>query len=359
MEAEFKQAKRLIDKSDKILVIAHRKPDGDTIGACISLKQALKEQNKDVQIACIDNIPERYFYMSEAKDFIQEFNFREYDLLIVCDAGASYMTNYHEKYPDIFKGEVPIINIDHHASNDNFGTVNIVDPSSASTTLILYRFFKFASYSITPKIATALLTGIYNDTGSFMHQNTTPETLKIAGELVAKGAKITQISKNLFKTTPVSTLRLWGRVLNNLKVNSDSVAVSVITKKDFDECGAEIDELSGAVDFINCVPNTKFTVLLHEDEKGNVKGSFRTRNEDVDLEEIAAKFGGGGHKKAAGFTLPGRLKKEIRWTIIPSTTEGVLLKDKQRVHRNLNKKLISSKKMHLIKADFDITEEMK
>jgi phosphoesterase RecJ-like protein len=278
-------------------------------------------------MACIDEIPERYFYMPDVKDFITDFNFREYDLIIVCDAGASYMTNYHEKYPDILKGDVPVINIDHHASNDNFGTINVVDSNSASTTMIMYKFFKFADYKITPQIATGFLTGLYNDTGSFMHQNTTPETLKIAGELMNLGGRVVDVSKHLFKTTPVSTLKLWGRVLANLKLNKEGVAMSVITKSDFDECGAEIDELSGAVDFINCIPQTKFTVLLHEDEKGNVKGSFRTRQEDVDLEEIASKFGGGGHKKAAGFTLPGKLEKETRWKIIPS--------HKDRKHRSL------------------------
>jgi len=210
------------------------------------------------------------------------------------------------------------VNIDHHASNDNFGTINMVDSQSASTTMILYKFLKYAGYEITPQSATALLTGIYNDTGSFMHQNTTPDTLKIASDLMNYGGRIVDVSRNLFKTTPVSTLKLWGKVLDNLKINKDGVAMSVITKSDFDECGAEIDELSGAVDFINCVPETKFTVLLHEDEKGNVKGSFRTRNEEVDLEEIASKFGGGGHKKAAGFTLPGKLQKETTWKIIPA-----------------------------------------
>ena len=318
MEAEFQQAKRLIDKSDKILLIAHRKPDGDTLGSCIAFYHALSKEGKQADMACIDDIPERYKYMPDIHRFIKEFDYHDYDLMIVCDAGASYMTNYHEKYEGIFSGEVPVINIDHHASNDNFGTVNIVDHMSASTTMIIYKFFRFAGYNITPVIATALLTGIYNDTGSFMHQNTTPETLKIAGELTAYGGRVVDVSKNLFKTTPISTLKLWGKVLSNLKVNKDGVAMSVITKQDFDECGAEIDELSGAVDFINCVPNTNYTVLLHEDENGNVKGSFRTRKDGVDLEKIASKFGGGGHKKAAGFTVPGRLEKEVRWKIVPA-----------------------------------------
>lgn len=328
MEAQFQQMKRQIEKAEKILLIAHRKPDGDTLGSCIALKHAIAAMDKDVQMACIDEIPERYSYMPDVSSFISEFDFRDYDLLIVCDAGASYMTSYHEIYPDIFKGDVPVINVDHHASNDNFGTLNIVDSNSASTTMMIFKYFRFANYEFNPLIATALLTGLYNDTGSFMHQNTTPDTLKIAGKLLAAGGRVTDVSKNLFNTTPVSTLKLWGRVLDNLKINEEGVAMSVVTEKDFKECHAEIDELSGAVDFINCVPETKFTVLLHEDEQGNVKGSFRTRNEDVDLEEIASKFGGGGHKKASGFTMQGKLEKETRWKIIPAHDK--------RKHRSLN-----------------------
>lgn len=330
MEAQFQQMKRQIEKSEKILLIAHRKPDGDTLGSCIALKYAIAAMDKEVQMACIDEIPERYSYMPDVNNFISEFDFRDYDLLIVCDAGASYMTSYHEVYPDIFKGDVAVINVDHHASNDNFGTINIVDSNSASTTIMIFKLFKYAGYDFNPIVATALLTGIYNDTGSFMHQNTTPETLKIAGELLAAGGRVVDVSKNLFNTTPVSTLKLWGRVLDNLKINEEGVAMSVITEKDFKECNAEIDELSGAVDFINCVPETKFTVLLHEDEQGSVKGSFRTRNEDVDLEEIASKFGGGGHKKASGFTMAGKLEKETRWKIVPAHDK--------RKHRSLNKK---------------------
>jgi len=326
MQDEFRLAKRQIDEAQKILIIAHRKPDGDTLGTCIAFKLALTKQGKDITMACIDDIPQRYYYMKEVKNFIQEFNFREYDLIIVCDAGASYMTNYHLKYTDIFKGDVPVINIDHHASNDNFGTLNIVDTNAASATVIIYRYFKFMDYKFTPEIATAILSGIYNDTGSFQHQNTNAETLKIAGEMMAHGGRTADISKRLFNTTPVSTLKLWGRVLENLKINDEGVVMSVITKKDFEECGAEADEISGAVDFINCIPNSKFTVLLNEDDKGNVKGSFRTRNEEVDLEEIAAKFGGGGHKKAAGFAIPGRIEKEVKWKIVPTN---------ERKHRSL------------------------
>ncbi len=323
MEDKFIQAKKLIDKAQKILSISHKRPDGDTLGSSCALHLALEQQlGKKVDMACVDEIPDRFRFMQDMDKVIHKFNFRDYDLIIVSDAGASYMTNYHAIYPDIFKGDVPVINFDHHASNDNFGTVNAVDPQSASTTILLFRFFEFIGLKVTPVIATALLCGIYNDTGSLMHSNTSIEVFEVTGKLMERGGKIHQVSKNLFRTTPVSTLKLWGRVLENARVNDDGVTLSVVTWKDFKECGAGPDEISGVVDFLNSVPNSKFTVLLNEDENGNVKGSFRTQRDDVDLAELASKFGGGGHKKAAGFTMKGRLQKEIHWKIVPAENEN-------------------------------------
>ncbi len=304
-------------KAQKVLCIAHKKPDGDTLGCTVALWSKLRDLGKECDIACIDAPSDRFKFLPGLKNIKTEFDRKDYDLIFVVDAGASYMTKYDQIYPDIFDGAVEVVNIDHHASNDNFGTVNIVDVQSASTSVIVYKLFKFLNLKITPEIATALLTGIYNDTGSLMHQNTTLEVFEICSDLMAAGAKVALISDNMFRNTPVSTLKVWGKVLERAEVNDQGVTVSVVTTKDLDEIGASSDEISGVVDFLNSVPGTKFTVLLNEDEKGNVKGSFRTRNDDVDLAELASRFGGGGHKKAAGFTMPGRLHREIRWRVVP------------------------------------------
>lgn len=326
MEENFFQAQKLFANSHKILSISHKRPDGDTLGASCAFYWALKQLGKEVTMACIDEVPERFAFLPDIQKIIHEFDFRDYDLIIVSDAGASYMTRYHEIYPDIFKGDVPVINFDHHASNDNFGICNIVDVQSASTTILQYKFFQFLGIRITPAIATALLTGIYNDTGSLMHSNTSREVFEISGQLMALGGKVNVVAKNLFRTTPVSTLKIWGRVLENVHVNDDGVTVSVVTWRDFEECGADSEEISGVVDFLNSVPGSQYTCLLNEDRNGSIKGSFRTQRNDVDLAELAGKFGGGGHKKAAGFSIRGRLHKEVHWKILPKQTAGELQK---------------------------------
>jgi|WetSurMetagenome_2_1015567.scaffolds.fasta_scaffold149293_1 bifunctional oligoribonuclease and PAP phosphatase NrnA len=317
MQEKFLEAKRLIDKAEKVLVIAHKKPDGDTLGAVCGMHLALKAMGKKVQMACVDDVSDRFLFLPEVNRFIKEFDFRDFDLLVVMDAGASYMTRYHEIYPDIFKGAVPVINMDHHASNDNFGTCNIVDAASASATVVLFKFFEFCGIPITSQIATSLLCGIYNDTGSLMHSNTNLEVFQIAERLVELGARVNLVAKNLFRNTTVSTLKIWGRALENVRINEEGVTVSVVTWRDFEECGANGDEISGVVDLLNSVPGAKYVCLLNEDRNGKIKGSFRTQRDDVDLSELASRFGGGGHKKAAGFMMPGRLHREVHWKIVP------------------------------------------
>lgn len=327
MEEKFIKAGGMIEKAQKVLIISHKRPDGDTLGAASAMYLALKDMGKEVKMACIDRIPERFDFIPEMNKMIRDFDFREFELMIVLDAGASYMTKFHDVYPDIWEGDVPVINIDHHASNDNFGTCNIVDPNAASATLIMFKMFNFLGIEINPRMATALLTGIYNDTGSLMHSNTNLDVFEICEKLVAKGAKLGVIAKKLFKNNPVSTLKLWGKAMENARINDEGATISIVTWKDIQECGASPEEVSGVVDMLNSVPGTKYTCLLNEDKHGNIKGSFRTQRDDVDVAQLAARFGGGGHKKAAGFTMPGKIHKEEHWKIVPSQElpEGKLL----------------------------------
>lgn len=327
MQELFVKAGQLIKKAEKVLCISHKRPDGDTLGASNALYHVMKDLGKEVQVACVDDIPERYHFLPEIRKTIKEFNFLDYDLIFVSDAGASYMTKYQEIYPEIFSGKVPVINLDHHSSNDNFGTLNIVDINSASTTILIYKILTFLGLKISPHVATALLCGIYNDTGSLMHGNTTLEVFELTGKIVELGGKVNLVAKNLFKITPVPTMRIWGKVLERVTINDEGVVVSVLTCKDLIEANAKSEDIAGVVDFLNSVPGSKFTVLLNEDEKGNVKGSFRTRRDDLDLAELAEKFGGGGHKKAAGFTMPGRIHQEIKWRVLPADADFTQLRD--------------------------------
>ncbi|MEK7524177.1 MAG: DHH family phosphoesterase [Patescibacteria group bacterium] len=307
-EIFYAPAKELLQKAQKIIIISHRGPDGDTVGANLALRHALKYQwNKEVISACVDAPPASADFLPEFKEYVQDFDQYWADLIVTVDCGAKSMVKFHEKKPELFSGTPPVINIDHHASNDFFGAINIVDPDSAAACQIVYGFMKFCGLTINRHIATCLLHGLYYDTGSFMHSNTSPEVLETASQLVWKGADFKTIARRQFHTMPVPQLKIYGKILEGAHVNSKKMTVSVVKKADFEAAEAKPDDTTGAIDYLNSIPEGEFCCLLYEDRAGTLKGSFRTRTEHMDLSRLAGIFGGGGHKKAAGFSLPGHL----------------------------------------------------
>ena len=318
MNSQYAEAKNLINKSQNILVISHKKPDADTLGAAITFKIWLSKLGKKVTLACVDKPSKVFDFLPYLDEFVDNFELKDFDLMIVVDAGANYMTGFHIKYQNLYTSGIPVINIDHHASNDNYGTLNIVEGKAASVTVILYKMLMEWEVEIDNKMATCLLGGIYGDTGSFMHSNTNKDVFAIAADLMNKGAHVSYLSKQLFGQKTVSTLKLWGRALENAYVTDDNIVMSVVRENDYKELNAKPEDLSGVIDYLNMIPEGKFAVLINEDRKGNIKGSFRTRNEGVDLSKIAAEFGGGGHPKASGFSIPGKLITEVNYKIVGS-----------------------------------------
>jgi len=312
---QFEKAAFLIEQSERILIVSHRNPDGDTIGANLALKQIFTGTGKQIISACADQIPVSLVFLPGATNMEIPVNPHDFDLIVSVDASSPEQIKYEELISIINKKKIPVINIDHHATNKNFGTVNLVIDDAASTTEVLYHFFEYLKATITPQIATCLLAGIYSDTGSFMHSNTKQETFKISADLFARGAAVSLIINNMFKTHTIEQLRLWGRVLENARINKNGSMVSKVTQSDFDSTGGSPRDLTGIINYLNSVPNTKMTILLAEDTKGNVKGSIRTQNDKIDATKISGKFGGGGHAKAAGFTIPGKIVSEEIWRI--------------------------------------------
>ncbi|MBI5422424.1 bifunctional oligoribonuclease/PAP phosphatase NrnA [Candidatus Peregrinibacteria bacterium] len=312
---ELKKIDALIQRSDRILIIPHRQPDGDTLGSALGFYQSFSLMGKHPEIVCKDVPAEVFSFMPNIEHVKKGEPRFDYDAILVLDAGATHLTGFHETHPALFDKSLEVINIDHHPSNNFYGRYNIVDSTAASATMIVYRMLGHLGYPLDRHAATCLLTGLYTDTGSLQHSNTTSEALRIAAELLAKGANLRHLSKEVFNTTKISTMRLWGRIFKNTVQKSDGVTMSVVTAKDFLDTGAGFDEIAGAVDFVNSVPGSEYSVILTERD-GKVKASLRTLKDEVDVAEVASEFGGGGHTKAAGFTLPGRLEKEIRWKVV-------------------------------------------
>lgn len=316
--SDLSEAADLIRSKSNILLVSHRRPDGDTLGATVGLHLALKTLGKQTTPACMDDIPRRLRFIPETEQFVREFDLREFDLIIISDAGAYHMTGFHEKYPDFLSKKVPIINIDHHASNEGFGSINIIDVKASSATMIVFRLLKHMGIPMTADIALALLAGIYNDTGGFIHSNTTQETFEIASELARVGVDIEDIVRPMFRESTMAQLRLWGYILENAHMNEKGILASVVSETDMRALGTRGSDTGGIIDLMNTIPEASFAMLLAEDE-GMVKGSLRTQRDDVNVSDIAGQFGGGGHKKAAGFRIHGRLEKQTVWKIVPTS----------------------------------------
>jgi phosphoesterase RecJ-like protein len=317
IEEDFNQVKNLIDRSQRILLISHRKPDGDTVGANLALKIVLEQLGKESVSACVDDIPKILRFLPKSNSFVADFNPEDFDLIFFIDCGASYLCGFDKKYPQILdKNFKPTVNIDHHPSNNLFGQINIVDPSASSTTEIVFKFLKKINIPINYQIATCLLAGIFTDTASYHNQNTTSDTFKISAELLRSGARLNKIVNNVSAPKPVDILKLWGKIISRLQVNKKYKIVFVfISQKDLEEFGASYDDIEGVANFLNTIPEVKATLVLTEQEE-QIKGSLRTRDENVDVSELASFLGGGGHKKAAGFTIDGKLVlEEKRWRI--------------------------------------------
>ena len=313
----LEKLKKYLSTNPKIILLAHANPDGDTLGASLGLWEGLRSMGVTVDVACIDAIPEYLRFIPFAENMRSDFDTNDYDAVFFIDCGAKKMTRFQDTKPEILSDKMVKLNLDHHPSNDLWGEMNFVNTEAASSTQIAFELLKQLGANITPQIATCLMLGLYTDTGSFMHQNTTPACYKDAGELVKLGANIAQISKNIFRANEYKMLKLWGKVLHNLYVTPDGAAIVGVNKKDYENLGAKREDLAGVIDYINSMPEAKYSVLLSEDEKGNVKASLRTRKPDVDVKALAEKFSGGGHVKAAGFTIKdSKLEKEIKWKIV-------------------------------------------
>lgn len=317
---ELSLATELLVNADPILCICHRNPDGDAIGSVLGIGLLLEQHfpDKTITFHCRDAVPEMFHFLPGAFR-VQGPPLRPLvgrnPLVIFVDCAEPKLTEMHETHPELFDGGIKTIVIDHHHKNPHFGTANFVEPQSASTCEIIVEMAEHLHWAIGSDIATCLLTGVYTDTGGLLHSNTTSNVYRTVAKLLRAGARRQEVVAAVFRRAKLSTLRLWGRVLEKITITAEGGAISAVTEGDFRATGADYSELTGAIDYVNAIPGMRFSLILSERE-GKVKGSLRTLRDDVDVSAMAGKFSGGGHKKAAGFALPGKLQPEVRWKVV-------------------------------------------
>ena len=309
----FIKIKKLLEERDSFLLIGHERPDGDCLGSLLALGEVLESRGKKVVMACHDAVPGAFSFLPETTKIKNDFLFGDFEVVILLDNGDFKRTGFSDRIREFGTKRIPIVNIDHHPKNDlwRMATVNYVNENASSTAELLYEILSGIGYELSPKVSTCLLAGIFYDTGGFHHSNTSAKVYEIVSELLKRGAKLRKISDNIGNTHSIQMLKLWGIALERMHLNLEyKIAASVVLQSDLAITGADEEEVSGLVNLINSVPEADVALLLYEMADGRIKGSLRTELDNIDVSKLAKALGGGGHKKASGFTVEGKIVRD-------------------------------------------------
>lgn len=321
IELASNQIHKAIQKARHIVVAIHQNPDPDALGSLTAVSEWLKDLGKSHAGFCFGTPLADCSFVNEQRQLIHNhkgLRSEGHDLLIVLDTGDLRHGGLLEVLPKLNPAP-KIINIDHHATNIGYGHINLLKTNAASTTEILYDLFKALKVKITPKMASSLLAGIIGDTSGFTNPNTSDQSLQIASNLLKHGAKLNNINDAIIRNKTVAALQTWGTILNRLTHNAEfNIAATVITYEDVNDDPARNSEFfEGIANFLNVLSDTDASLVLRQATDDTIKGSLRANRDDVDVSKIAQIFGGGGHKKSAGFTVKGKLNlhKNGYWQI--------------------------------------------
>jgi phosphoesterase RecJ-like protein len=307
MRQNPKIVQRILDairQSHTICVVGHIRPDGDCIGSQLGLTLALRNEGKKVVCWNQDVMPQKYRFLDRDGIVQQPKRGMKFDCVIATDCAS--FERLGSVGPFIARRK-PLINIDHHESNTRYGDLNWVSPRDPSTGELIYRLLKAARWPITRLIADCLFAAVSTDTGSFQYSNTRPATLHAAGELVSHGADLARICDEVYQSYPLSRVRLLKHVYNRFRLtHNDQVAWFWLRKADFTRTGSDSADSEGLIDHIRAIEPVVIACVFEELEPELTRVSLRSKSDKVNVNEIAALFGGGGHAAAAGARIPGK-----------------------------------------------------
>src|SRR5215467_2250082 len=289
---------------DRFLVVTHENPDGDALGSLLAAALALRQLGKDAVMYLAGNTP-----------LPSEYSFMPLDGLVreaPADAAERVLVAVDCAKEDRIGDEAAlsrsplVVNIDHHHDNTRFGDVNLIVADASSTGEVLRDVFAELGVELTPELAEPLYIALVTDTGRFQYANTTPKALRLAAELVDAGADIHAVFQEVYESVEFAKLKLLARALDRAEVlEGGRIVVSHLLRSDFAEVGASEPYSEGIIDYLRAVEGTELAVLIREQptEKPHAyKGSLRSSIDELDVSVIARRFGGGGHRQAAGFS---------------------------------------------------------
>ena len=289
-------------EGDRFVLVTHENPDGDALGSLVAMQGVMRALGKDsVMFIGRDEFPLPYEYaffefdglISEIPGDVTQRTF------VFLDCG-----NFDRNAVEI--GDAPILNLDHHHDNTQFGTINHVVPEASCTAEIVWDLLRALDVALTQEIAEALYVGLVTDTGRFMYENTGPAAHIMAADLIEAGVDVHEIYRRLYEGVPGAKLALLTRALSGVRRFDDGrLTIARLTRADFAETGAEESYTEGIIDHLRAVQGTKVAALAREltcdDKRGASKVSLRATDAAVDVSLIARAQSGGGHRQAAGF----------------------------------------------------------
>jgi phosphoesterase RecJ-like protein len=287
----------------RVTAICHENPDADTIGAAIAVSIIAERLGAESEIVSADHLAPLYAFLPRIER-VRERPALEPDLAVVCDAATLARVGRIAVEEAGWLARARLVNMDHHVSNDGFGQLNLVDAHASATCEVVARLMVELGVELDAELATPLLTGIVRDSHGFADASTSGDTLRMAATLVDAGAPLSQIHRYILAEMPYPMMALWGRMLNNIGQHLDGqIIYTVLTQDMLDQTGTQQHDADGVAEFMAKAKGAEVTLLLRELGPSETRASIRT-TDAVDATLIAAAFGGGGHARRAGCTIP-------------------------------------------------------
>lgn len=318
---EFYDLKNILNSVNNIIISAHVNPDADSVGSCTALALALKKLNKNI-IITMEDYGTKYNFLNNStfvSHNLEDISYFKNELFICLDCGDEQRIGI---FKTLLENSKITVNIDHHISNTNFAQYNYVFEKSSSCEIV-YELISYLNIELDDDIAKALYTGILADTGGFRHSNTTSSTHEIVAKLIKYNFLADEIYKELFDTNSYESIKLLGKALSATELFCDGKgAYSYITQNDMKQFNTDSSQLGGIIDNLKNIKGVVFAVFMYEKNENEFKVSMRSDG-SIDICKIAVDFGGGGHFKACGCTINGKLD-EVKNLILEKIKESVI-----------------------------------
>lgn len=308
---------KFLAEADTVAIAGHVRPDGDCVGSCLATYNYIKEYFPHISpVLYLEPIPNIFKFLKYSEEIVHDCSEdKSYDLFIAQDCGDAGRLGAAAKY---FETAKKTICIDHHISNQSFADYNYIVPEASSTSELIFNLLP--KERISKAIAECIYTGMIHDTGVFQYSCTSQKTMEAAGFLMDLGINFPRIVDETFFTKTYEQNQILGLALLKSELHLDGKCISsIITKEEMDKYHVLPKHLDGIVSQLRSTKDVEVSIFVYELEDGGYKISTRSR-ELVDLSQIAVKYGGGGHKRAAGFSMEGS-PEEIVSTIVKDIAE--------------------------------------